>query len=296
VGGARARGRGSKPLKLSTALRLGRVSNLPTVSSNVLAGLALAGSREQQAGSIAVACAAASLLYVGGMFLNDAFDAEIDARERPERPIPAGLARRGEVFVYGAGLLLVGIVFSCLLSLASGAFALATAGTIVAYDIVHKRTGFAPLLMGLCRVGVYWLAGFVVASPDRGQVALGSAVLCAYVLALTYAAARENSTALVRIGPLVGLYAPVLIVGPRLHSALGLLCLLVFVLWTVRNNLLVRTRKPTQIRAGIGGLIAGIALLDALWLAAMDAPAQTTAVALAAFAVTLMLQRLVAGT
>ena len=283
-------------MKLATALRLGRVSNLPTVSSNVLAGLALAGYREQQASAVAVACCAASLLYVGGMFLNDAFDAEIDARERPERPIPAGLAGRGEVFRYGAGLLLVGVVLACLLSLASGMFALATAATIVAYDIVHKRTGFAPLLMGLCRVGVYWLAAFVVVSPAAKQVALGSAVLCAYVLALTYAAARENSTALVRIGPLVGLYAPALIVGTQLHSALGWVCLLVFVLWTVRNNLLVRTRQPPQIRAGIGGLIAGIALLDALWLAAMDAPAPVTAVALAAFAATLILQRFVAGT
>ena len=283
-------------MKVSTALRLGRVSNLPTVSSNVLAGLALAGYREHQAGSIALACCSASLLYVGGMFLNDAFDAEIDARERPERPIPAGLARRGEVFGYGASLLLVGVVVACLLSLASGVLALATAATIVMYDIVHKRTGFAPLLMGLCRVGVYWLAAFVVSSPDRAQVALGSAVLCAYVLALTYAAARENSTALVRIGPLVGLYAPVLIVGMRLQSVLGWSCLLVFVLWTVRNNLLVRTRKPAQIRAGIGGLIAGIALLDALWLAAMEAPLPVTAAALAAFAATLLLQRFVAGT
>jgi 4-hydroxybenzoate polyprenyltransferase len=283
-------------LKLTTALRLGRVSNLPTVSSNVLAGLALAGYREHQAGSIALVCCAASLLYVGGMFLNDAFDADIDARERPERPIPKGLARRSEVFGYGAGLLLVGILLACLLSLASGVCALATAATIVAYDIVHKRTGLAPVLMGLCRVGVYWLAAFVVPSPDRGNVVLGSAVLCAYVLALTYAAARENSTALVRIGPLVGLYAPVLIIGTRLHSALGLGCLLVFVLWTVRNNWLVRTQKPTQIRAGIGGLIAGIALLDALWLAAMDAPTEATAAALAAFAVTLILQRFVAGT
>jgi 4-hydroxybenzoate polyprenyltransferase len=230
------------------------------------------------------------------MFLNDAFDAAIDARERPERPIPAGLARRGEVFAYGAGFLSVGIVLACVLSLASGVFALATATTIVAYDIVHKRTSFAPLLMGLCRVGVYWLAAFVVVSPQLGQVALGSAVLCAYVLALTYAAARENSTALVRIGPLVGLYAPVLIVGTRLQSVLGLVCLLVFVLWTVRNNLLVRTRKPPQIRAGIGGLIAGIALLDALWLAAVEAPTLAIVAALVAFVATLILQRFVAGT
>lgn len=283
-------------MKLSTALRLGRVSNLPTVSTNVLAGLALAGAGVYPAGSTAVACLCASLLYVGGMFLNDAFDAEVDARERPERPIPSGLVRRSEVFVYGAALLLVGVVFAATLSPGSGLLALATAAMVVTYDVVHKRTSVAPLLMGLCRVGLYWVAAFVVVTPNVPRVALGSVVLCAYVLALTYAAAKENSTALVRIGPLVGLYAPVLVVGPRLHSVLGLLCLLVFVLATLRNNQRVRTRQPVHIRAGIGGLIAGISLLDAVWLAALDAPTPVILVALAAFALTLTLQRFVAGT
>ena len=30
------------------------------------------------------------MFYIGGMYLNDAFDRDIDARERPERPIPSG--------------------------------------------------------------------------------------------------------------------------------------------------------------------------------------------------------------
>ena len=73
-------------MTLSVALRLGRVSNLPTVWTNALAGLVLAG----QAGwdpRIPPLLLALSLFYVAGMYLNDAFDREIDARERPERPI-----------------------------------------------------------------------------------------------------------------------------------------------------------------------------------------------------------------
>jgi hypothetical protein len=284
-------------LKLATALRLGRVSNLPTVCSNVLAGIALAGWAAQQAGAVALLCFAASLLYVGGMFLNDAFDAEYDARERAERPIPQGHARRSEVFALGSAMLLAGVALASVASLTSGLLALATTAMIVAYDAVHKQTALAPLLMGLCRVGVYCTAAFSVAQPELTRVALGSAVLCAYVLALTYAAARENTTALVRIAPLIGLYAPVAILAPgALRSALGILCLLSFMLWTVRNNLLVRTRQPPKIRRGIGGLIAGISLLDALWLSATNAPAAATCSALAAFALTLLLQRYIAGT
>src|SRR5262245_63491269 len=51
--------------------------------------------------------AAGSLFYSGGMALNDAFDAEIDARERPERPIPSGRVSRGTVLALGFGMLVV---------------------------------------------------------------------------------------------------------------------------------------------------------------------------------------------
>ena len=62
-----------------TALRLGRVSNLPTVWTNVLAAAALSGALagshgDAGAGALGGLLLAMSLFYVGGMFLNDAFD------------------------------------------------------------------------------------------------------------------------------------------------------------------------------------------------------------------------------
>src|SRR4029079_19649453 len=53
-----------------TLLRLGRVSNLPTVWTNTLAGTLLAGGDWQNARTLTVV-AAMSLFYEGGMFLND---------------------------------------------------------------------------------------------------------------------------------------------------------------------------------------------------------------------------------
>ena len=81
------------------ALLLGRVSNLPTVWANLLAGTALAGVAfgSLGAGLALILLPAYTLFYVGGMYLNDAFDANIDAEERPERPIPSGHASSGEV-------------------------------------------------------------------------------------------------------------------------------------------------------------------------------------------------------
>ena len=70
------------------------MSNLPTVWTNTLAGVTLAGRRRRRRAAWLLLALAFSLLYTGGMYLNDAFDRDIDARERPERPIPSGRVRR----------------------------------------------------------------------------------------------------------------------------------------------------------------------------------------------------------
>jgi 4-hydroxybenzoate polyprenyltransferase len=93
-------------MNLSLALRLGRISNLPTVWTNVLAGTVLAaGTVGIMDGKLLLLLVALSLFYIGGMFLNDAFDSEFDAKARPDRPIPSGRVSAREVFGYGFALL-----------------------------------------------------------------------------------------------------------------------------------------------------------------------------------------------
>ena len=75
--------------RLGMMLKIGRVSNLPTVWTNVLAGAFLAGLQTDPVKLLWIMLAI-TLFYTGGMYLNDAFDADIDARERPGRPIPSG--------------------------------------------------------------------------------------------------------------------------------------------------------------------------------------------------------------
>src|SRR5260370_18068046 len=95
--------------KLGVYLRLGRVSNLPTVWTNVLAGVVLAGGRPEPRLLIFL-WTALSFFYVGGMFLNDAFDPGLDAREPPERPIPSGPIGAAEVYAFGYAILTAGIL------------------------------------------------------------------------------------------------------------------------------------------------------------------------------------------
>jgi 4-hydroxybenzoate polyprenyltransferase len=186
-----------------TALRLGRVSNLPTVWTNVLAGIALNGGDPTLRLTLPLALAA-SLLYVAGMYLNDAFDHGWDAQHRPERPIPAGEASAGTVFAAGFALMGAGLV---VLAVGPGRPLPALAGlglaaVILIYDVSHKTNPAAPLIMGLCRVAVYVIGALAVAPRLAPAVYAGAAILFAYLVALTLVARHETRNP--RLPALVG--------------------------------------------------------------------------------------------
>jgi hypothetical protein len=285
-------------MKLSTAATLGRISNLPTVWSNVLAGVVLAGAvdRAGTASTVGLLVVIASLLYTAGMFLNDAFDAEIDAKERPERPIPAGTVRRSEVAAWGLAMLGTAVILAGALGPRALAAAVGTAATIVAYDLHHKQVRIAPLIMGMCRVGLYLLAAFSVVDRPPAMVWLGALVLLGYVLGLTFVAAHENRATVVRVAPLIGIAGPLMIGLPLLRGPLPAAALLVGCgLWTLRSLRLARGGTPRLIRSGVVSLIAGIALVDAVLIARQGHP-WLALLAVLAFAATLRLQRRISGT
>lgn len=276
-------------------LKLGRVSNLPTVWTNVLAGVVLAGALPT-AGRLAWLALALSLFYVGGMFLNDAFDREVDARERPERPIPSGLVSAREVCLVGFGLLGAGLALLAGFGSPAVLSGLALAAAIVYYDAHHKGSPLSPIVMGLCRVLVYVTAGLAVSGGLRGALAAGSAVLLAYLVGLTYVAKQETLTEVRNLWPLACLAAPFAYYGAMAPAggavALGLvLCLAAWVAWSV--SLLVR--RPPAIPRAVVSLIAGISLLDGLLVALHGAGALALA-GVAGFGLTLLLQRYVRGT
>jgi 4-hydroxybenzoate polyprenyltransferase len=164
-------------------LQLSRASNLPTVLSNALAGAVLGGA-VLAPGSLARVGLALSACYVGGTFLNDAFDRSWDAVRRPERPIPRGDASLGQVFLTGGWLLLFGAV---LLARAPGAAvcAIALATAIVVYDRWHKTVAAAPLLMGACRALAVVGAGLSAGGHCTASLLVAAAVLLGYVALLS---------------------------------------------------------------------------------------------------------------
>jgi 4-hydroxybenzoate polyprenyltransferase len=100
---------------------------------------------------------ASCLLYLSGIVLNDVFDAEIDARDRPHRPIPSGRVSLRAASAAGWAMLTSGVLVAAFVSLLAndvrpGVVALFLAACIVLYDGALKRTVIAPLVMGECRL------------------------------------------------------------------------------------------------------------------------------------------------
>jgi 4-hydroxybenzoate polyprenyltransferase len=213
-------------------LRLGRISNLPTVWSNVLAGAALAGGGTFE--QLLLLALGASLLYTGGMFLNDAFDRDIDARERPERPIPSGRVSPGRVFLLGYGMLAAGVLVVALPALGPRgggwpgvAAAIVLALLITVYDAWHKGNPVSPVIMGGCRALVYVTAalavagvpGLVLSGEPGPSVTGGAVVLLLYIVGLTCLAQQENLAHVRNWWPLAALAAPFVYLAPGLGDA-----------------------------------------------------------------------------
>ena len=304
-GGARAGvgALGVALLNLGLALRLGRISNLPTVWTNVLVGVMLAGGSLADT-RLALLMLALSLFYVGGMFLNDAFDRDFDAKHRPERPIPSGQVSAREVFIAGFGLLALGMAGVALASRGpegapawtAMASAAALAAAIVFYNAHHKDNPLSPLIMGLCRVLVVATAAFTLTTALPTPVLLAAIALLCHLIGLTYIAKQEHLDRIGSLWPLGFLSIPVAYGSVLALSAPVAWVPLVLYAGVLLYSLsLLRRRARGDVPRAVVTLIAGMSVLDGVMLAG-SGHVVPAVFAVAAFLLTLVLQRWVSGT
>lgn len=272
-------------MNLRALLELMRVSNLPTVWSNVIVGTsagfvvgAAQGNGDYTAAHFDVyvngllaqpasllfiplpLMLMISMLYCGGMVLNDYWDRDIDAKERPSRPIPSGRVRPEVACNLAIGMIAGAIVFPTLaliaelINLHGENFSiqvmrrvvpliatLLLAACIVTYNRLHSGRPAAVVLMAFCRVlAVLTPATFFAPWP-------------------------------------VDLLWWVYIAGPALTIGV----------YTLAISIVAR-REVDPERGGFGGpktimnMIAAMPLLDAVWLVAMGLwPASLVCVACA---------------
>jgi 4-hydroxybenzoate polyprenyltransferase len=283
------------PSKFRTLLVLGRISNLPTVWSNCLAGWWLGGGGKWAL--LAWVCVGTSLMYVAGMFLNDAFDVNFDRQHRPTRPIPSGAISVKEVWAWGIGLMILGIASLCWISNLTAILALVLVGAILLYDAFHKLIGIAPVIMGLCRCLVYVVSASVGMNGVTGLAVWSGCALALYIMGLSFLARKEALWAPVAAWPAVLLGAPIalaLLADDTAIRSRVILLVVIVAIWIVTSLRLTVGRPQPQVGKTVAKLLAGIVLVDLL--AAPDLPQPWILLFPIWFVLALLLQKLAPAT
>lgn len=262
--------------RLWAYLQLMRPANIVTAWADILAGFAISGFVAIQAGTLELEALgwlllATTGLYGGGVVFNDVFDAELDAKERPERPIPSGRASRQNAATLASVLLLIGIVAAAQVSFLSAILAICITVGAVVYDSLGKHQPLVGALnMGLCRggnlllgmstvpaiVGEYWFLALIpifyiaaITSLSQGEVhgAKGNTPAIALLLIVTVITALFGLELLPNYHILQALPAIALFTGYLLPPVIQA----------------VRQPTPEQIRNAVRSGILSLVILDA---------------------------------
>lgn len=274
---------------LRTWFALMRPAALPTIWSNCLAGWWLGGAGNQE--SLPFLFSGATLLYLGGAFLNDAFDAKFDKKHRRMHPIPSGAVGLQTVWNCGFACIAIGVVCLYWIGETTGALGVALALCIIAYDAIHRALPLSTALLGSCRVLLYLVAASVAIGGVTGWAIWCGLVMATYVVAAQRITRPKMISAPGRYWTLVPLTAPVLLAllmndGPFRQA--GLLLSAVLVLWCARVLRPLLWSEEKDIKRAAAGLLAGIVLVDLL--AAANAPREIDLIFLGLFGAVLLLQ------
>ncbi|WP_328995637.1 UbiA family prenyltransferase [Kribbella sp. NBC_01245] len=157
-----------------------------TVPGDVLAGAVASGNL--RAGRVIGLAASSVCIYWAGMALNDWADRDVDAIERPDRPIPSGRVSASVALVLASGLTAAGLG----LARAAGGSATfrtstALAATAWAYDLGGKNTPAGPFLMATARS----LDVLVGAGSSRRRAWAPALVVGTHILGVTLMSRNE---------------------------------------------------------------------------------------------------------
>lgn len=294
-------------MNLNVAFRLGRVSNLPTVWTNCLAGALLSGNFlfDQR---IFLLIISMSLLYVAGMFLNDAFDHVLDTKERPTRPIPSGKASLFAVSTWGGLLMFLGLLILLLspilpiengeniINLNRNISAICLCLLILLYDWKHKENPFSPYIMGMCRGMLYITAGLMYSSVINNELMVGAAIIFLWTVGLTFLAKQETLNRVDKYWPVLFLVIPIFYGMTNVLSSHVIWFILILLTLVIAFSIyILRSDKPGRVGWVVSILIASISLLDGLLIAISGYEILAILVSITMI-LTLFLQKYIPGT
>jgi len=241
-----------------------------TAVSNILAAHLMVTNGNIQCLNLAILMLASAALYLAGMILNDCFDYQEDARERPNRPLPAGRIALKTAWLLGWLLLGSGVILASLVGYQQLEIAILLAAFIIIYNGYAKQTLIGTMVMGGCRY-LNWLLGLSVLPLQSTQFILALPIFI-YVTALTLLSIVETSATkknylafsftIMLLGSFLLLFIQLAITKSTPVAPIVLLGL--FMLIAKRMLKTYQNFTPAQIQKTIKFLVMGIIPLDAL--------------------------------
>ena len=279
-------------------MKLFRISNAPTIISNVLVGAAVAASIEPNSfpniTHVIAVTTSLVLIYIAGMAINDYFDQVVDTSERPTRPIPSGQISTGTALLCGVGLLLLGMIACAFVSLDVLPWVMLLGSAVLAYNMLHLAKFVGPLLMSMCRMLVPIIAAIAL-SPSQAPalhtplMAVTNAISAIIIVGAMFAAALIG---IASIAPMGAIATRVLAPMPDFMTLTYVVSLTLACFAFFRG--LTYIAHPLAAHLGVMHWIAALSLLDAGSLCILNQPVLAY-VAIACFIATTLLQRRVAG-
>jgi 4-hydroxybenzoate polyprenyltransferase len=212
----------------------------------------------------------ASSIYIGGMVLNDAFDADFDRQFRRERPIPSGAVAEQRVWQVGWSLMVAGVIGLAMQGWWPAVLSALLAASVVLNDAIHKRVTLSPVLMAACRFFLFLTVASIGERGVTGEALWASLALAAWIVGLSYIARRESRRGPMAYWPLAFLAIPGVLAWLVHGDNLGIGVIVTGVLalsWTVWSLSHTVARAQPHFGRTVSGLLAGICLVDQLAVA-----------------------------
>ena len=268
--------------KVEAWLNVLRISNTPTLISNVMVGLGLAGYAHRMEWSdttispqftppfmLLVITLALLCAYFGGLVLNDAIDVEHDKKHRPGRPLPLGVISKKQAEFVGSMLLLTSIILTFFTHERATLFMCLLVSCVLAYTYLHRWLFPAVLFMGLCR-GLTILVAYSAFDVElQVQPLLVFALgIGWYTSVLTYIARDEETHNKAKRWYVLLLLPtaiiPAIMYYEQFQIVFIVFSLILFILWIAGAFIIFQL--STKSVHGIHAMLAGFCLLDVVYL------------------------------
>ena len=144
-------------------------------------------------------------VYAAGMCTNDIFDLVEDQKDRPFRPLPSGKIKLNTAWRLALGLQVFALGMCGLLCLLRQSWSWLPLGAVLStitmtylYNSVFKNQIWAPIVMGTCRLGNFWIGASLIYTSELTlseiDLSIPLYISCgtlAYVTALTALSRHE---------------------------------------------------------------------------------------------------------